>query len=196
MIIVGLTGSIGMGKTTTANMFKELGCPVFDADQAVKELYAKGGKAVPLIKAVFPDAVKDGAVDRKALGKHMRQDPLNLKILESFVHPWVAELRQNFFEDSLSKKSDVVILDVPLLFETKGHEKVDKTIVVTAPYEVQKKRVLAREGMNEALFETLLARQMPDAEKQKLADYVISTATSLSETKEQVQSVLEELYQL
>lgn len=193
MIIVGLTGSIGMGKTTTANMFKELGCPVFDADQAVKDLYSKGGKAVPLIKAVFPDAIKNGTIDRKVLGLHMRADPLNLKVLESFVHPWVGELRQKFFEDARRRESKVVILDVPLLFETNGHKRVEKTIVVTAPFKIQKERVLAREGMSEALFETLLSRQMPDADKQKLADYIISTATSLSETREQVQSVLERL---
>ena len=193
MIVVGLTGSIGMGKTTTANMFKELGCPVFDADQAVKDLYSKGGKAVPLIKAVFPDAIKNGTIDRKVLGLHMRADPLNLKVLESFVHPWVGELRQKFFEDARRRESKVVILDVPLLFETNGHKRVDKTIVVTAPFKIQKERVLAREGMSEALFETLLSRQMPDADKQKLADYIISTATSLSETREQVQSVLERL---
>lgn len=193
MIVVGLTGSIGMGKTTTANMFKELGCPVFDADQAVKDLYSKGGKAVPLIKAVFPDAIKNGTIDRKVLGLHMRADPLNLKVLESFVHPWVGELRQKFFEDARRRESKVVILDVPLLFETNGHKRVEKTIVVTAPFKIQKERVLAREGMSEALFETLLSRQMPDADKQKLADYIISTATSLSETREQVQSVLERL---
>jgi len=122
MIVVGLTGSIGMGKTTTANMFKELGCPVFDADQAVKDLYSKGGKAVPLIKAVFPDAIKNGTIDRKVLGLHMRADPLNLKVLESFVHPWVGELRQKFFEDARRRESKVVILDVPLLFETNGHK--------------------------------------------------------------------------
>ena len=116
MIIIGLTGSIGMGKSTTAKMFEEEGCPVFDADAAVHKLYDKGGKAVPIIRAVFPDAVKEGAVDRGVLGKYMRADPLELKVLESFIHPLVGESRAEFF--AKHSTADIVVMDVPLLFET------------------------------------------------------------------------------
>ena len=190
MIVIGLTGSIGMGKTTTAQMFRDAGCPVFDADAAVHELYNKGGKAVPLIRAVFPDAIKESAIDRTVLGKHMRADPLNLKVLESFIHPMVGEKRKGFFEKASAQGADIVVLDVPLLFETGGHEHVHKVVVVTAPFEVQRQRVLARPGMSEELFETLLSRQMPDAEKRKKADFLIFTHKGLDAAREQVQDVL------
>lgn len=193
MIILGLTGSIGMGKTTTAGLFSEEGCPVFNADKAVHQLYSKGGKAVPLISAVFPDAVKDGAVDRAVLGDHMRADPLNLKVLESFIHPWVEELRQAFFEASRKNKADIVVLDIPLLFETGGDKKVDVTVTVSAPYKVQKTRVMARPGMTEELFEMLLGRQMSDKEKRSRSDFVLSTGESISETRKQVQELVEKL---
>ncbi len=193
MIILGLTGSIGMGKTTTAKMFAEESCPVFDADAAVHSLYARGGKAVPLIRAVFPDAVRNGAVERAVLGKHMRADSLNLKVLESFIHPWVADLRADFMKGARENKADIVVFDVPLLFETGGDKQVDYTIVVSAPAETQKQRVMSREGMTEELFQMLLARQMSDEEKRKRADFIISTAISLSDTREQVQSLLSKL---
>ncbi|CAM3841146.1 dephospho-CoA kinase [Litorimonas haliclonae] len=193
MIILGLTGSIGMGKTTTAGLFADEGCPVFNADKAVHQLYSKGGKAVPLIKAVFPDAVKDDAVDRAVLGDHMRADPLNLKVLESFIHPWVEELRQLFFAESRRKEADIVVLDIPLLFETGGDKKVDITVTVSAPYKVQKARVMARPGMTEELFEMLLGRQMSDKEKRSRSDYVLSTGESISETRKQVQELVQKL---
>lgn len=193
MIILGLTGSIGMGKTTTAKMFADEGCPVFDADAAVHSLYAKGGKAVSLIKAVFPDAIKDGAVERAMLGKHMRADPLNLKVLESFIHPWVAERRGDFLKEARKNKADIVVFDVPLLFETSGDKHVGHTIVVSAPAAIQKQRVMSRDGMTENLFNMLLARQMSDEEKRSRADFIISTAISLSDTREQVQSLLGKL---
>lgn len=193
MIILGLTGSIGMGKTTTAGLFAEQGCPVFDADKAVHQLYTKGGKAVPLIRAVFPDAVREGAVDRAVLGKHMRADPLNLKVLESFIHPWVGELRQSFLEDAQAENADIVVFDIPLLFETGGEKRVDYTVVVSAPATVQKTRVMARSGMTEDLFETLLSRQMPDAEKRKRADFVLSTGVSIPDTRKQVQGLVHKL---
>ncbi len=195
MIIIGLTGSIGMGKTTTAEMFRAEGCPVFDADATVHKLYAKDGEAVPLIRAVFPDAVKDGAVDRKILGMHMRADPLNLKVLESFIHPMVGRQRTTFFENAVKSGADIVVLDVPLLFETGGHKLVSKVVVVTAPFEVQKKRVLARPGMTEDLFETLLARQTPDEIKRDQADFLIFTHKGLEDAREQVQDILERLRQ-
>ncbi len=190
MIILGLTGSIGMGKTTTAQMFREAGCPVFDADATVHKLYAKGGRAVPLIRAVFPDAVKEGAIDRKVLGAHMRADPLNLQVLESFIHPMVGQERTAFFEQAKADKSNIVVMDVPLLFETGGDSYVDKVIVVTAPADVQRERVLARPGMTEDLFETLLSRQIPDAEKRNRADFLIFTHKGLDAAREQVQDII------
>ena len=193
MIILGLTGSIGMGKSTTSKMFRDAGCPVFDADAAVHALYAKGGKAVPIIRAVFPDAIKDGAIDRAKLGEHMRKDPLQLKVLESFIHPLVAEARTEFFDRAHKGKAKIVVMDVPLLFETRGDAYVDKVIVVTAPEEVQRDRVMARPGMTAELFETLLARQMPDVEKRKRADILIYTDKGLDNAREQVQKILTQL---
>ena len=196
MITLGLTGSIGMGKTTTADMFRAEGCPVFDADAAVHSLYAKGGKAVPLIRAVFPDAVSEGKVDRKKLGEHMRADPLNLPVLESFIHPMVGELRAQFFQLAERDGADIVVLDVPLLFETGGEKRVDKVAVVTAPEYVQRDRVMARTGMTESLFTALLARQMPDREKRIRADYLIFTDQGLPFARKQVQKILAELRRL
>ena len=191
MKIIGLTGSIGMGKSTTSQMFREAGCPVFDADMVVHDLYAKGGKAVPIIRAVFPDVIKDGAIDRAILGGYMRADPLQLKVLESFIHPLVAEARQVFLEGN--KGADIVVMDVPLLFETSGEAYVDHIVVVTAPPEVQRKRVLARPGMTKALFQSLLARQMPDAKKRNRAHTLIFTDKGLENAREQVQVLLEKL---
>lgn len=191
MIIIGLTGSIGMGKSTTAEMFRAEGCPVFDADATVHELYAKGGKAVPIIRAVFPDAIKEGAVDRAVLGKHMRADPLQLKVLESFIHPLVSESRAAFFEEN--KDADIAVMDVPLLFETGLDKAVHHIVVVTAPAEVQRKRVLAREGMTPELFDSLLSRQTPDAEKRARAHTLVFTDKGLENAREQVQSLLREL---
>lgn len=194
MKIIGLTGSIGMGKTTTAGLFKELGVPVFDADAAVHSLYVPGGRAVPLIKAVFPDAIaNDGGVDRKKLGAHMRADPLQLTVLESFIHPWVSEMRAAFLQDAMSAGARAVLFDVPLLFETGGDKQVDATVVVTAPAATQKERVMARAGMTAALFETLLSRQMPDHEKRRRADYVISTQNGIEAARADVQSVLDQI---
>lgn len=191
MIIIGLTGSIGMGKSTTAQMFRDEGCPVFDADAAVHELYAKGGKAVPIIKAVFPDAIKDGAVDRSVLGRHMRSDALHLKVLESFIHPLVSESRAVFFEKY--KAAKIVVMDVPLLFETGLDKGVHYIVVVTAPYDVQRERVLSREGMTAELFEALLSRQMPDAEKRRRANALIFTDKGLENAREQVQKIIRNL---
>lgn len=194
MKIIGLTGSIGMGKSTTADMFDLLGVPVFDADAAVHALYAPGGRAVPLIRAVFPDAIaQDGGVNRTRLGDHMRADPLNLDVLTSFIHPWVGEMRAAFLKDAAAKGAPAVLFDIPLLFETGADAKVDAVIVVTAPADVQRARVMARPNMTEALFETLLARQMADAEKRARADYVISTADGLAATRAQVGAVLAEI---
>lgn len=182
-----------MGKSTTAAMFRDLGYPVFDADAAVHGLYAKGGEATSLIKAVFPDAIKDGAVDRAVLGVHMRADPLNLQVLESFIHPMVGRLRAEFLNKAVESGADFVIFDVPLLFETGGDKHVDKIIVVTAPKDVQKKRVLARPGMSQALFDSLLARQTPDAEKRKRADFLIHTDKGVEDARKQVEMIIQTL---
>ena len=190
MKIIGLTGSIGMGKSTTAQMFAKLGCPVFDADAAVHELYAKGGRAVPLIRAVFPDAIKSGAVDRKQLGAHMRADPLNLKVLESFIHPWVAEMRAGFIQRAKSDGAKAVVFDIPLLFETGGDKHVDAVVVVSATADVQRDRVMARDGMTAALFEMILSKQTPDAEKRNRADYIIETDKGFAHAEAQVKGVL------
>lgn len=191
MIIIGLTGSIGMGKSTTAQMFRDEGCPVFDADAAVHALYAKGGKAVPIIRSVFPDAIKDGAVDRAVLGTHMRADPLQLKVLESFIHPLVGESRAAFFENN--KEADIVVMDVPLLFETGLDKAVHHIVVVTAPAKTQRERVLAREGMTPELFDSLLARQTSDAEKRRRAHSLVYTDRGLENAREQVHEILKQL---
>lgn len=191
MIIVGLTGSIGMGKSTTASMFRDEGCPVFDADKAVHDLYAKNGKAVPIIKSVFPDAVKNGVVDRSILGGHMRSDQFHLKVLESFIHPLVGEVRADFFKKNSS--ADIVVLDIPLLFETSADKLVGHIVVVTASAAIQRKRVLSRDGMTEELFKSLLKRQTPDREKRKRADTLIFTDKGLDNAREQVQSLLKKL---
>ena len=191
MKIISLTGSIGMGKTTVAGMFADEGVPVFDADAAVHALYARGGAAVPLIRAVFPDAVVDGAVVRESLAAHMRSDPLNLPVLESFIHPMVADARAEFLRDHAG--ADWVLFDVPLLFETGGDADCDLVVVVSAAPEVQRRRVLARPGMSEAKFDALLLRQMPDSEKRARADIVLSTDTSLEHTREAVRELVERL---
>ena len=191
MITIGLTGSIGMGKSTTAAMFKEAGCPVFDADNAVHDLYEKGGEAVPIIRAVFPDAIKEGAIDRGVLGRYMREDPIQLEVLESFIHPLVGNKRTQFFEDN--KAADITILDAPLLFETGLDKFVDHIVVVTAPAKIQRARVLSREGMTEELFKVLLSKQMPDAIKRKRADTLIFTDMGLENAREQVHSLLRKI---
>ena len=193
MIIVGLTGSIGMGKTTTSKMFEAEGAAVFDADACVHELYSKGGAAVPIIRAVFPDAVIDGAIDRKRLSAHLQKEPLHIGVLESFIHPLVGQARAEAVERANSSGKKVMVFDVPLLFETGGHMKVDKVIVVSASPEVQRERVLARPGMSVEKFEMILSRQMPDAEKRKRADYIIETDKGLDFAREQVHNILQEL---
>lgn len=193
MKIIGLTGSIGMGKSTTAKMFEDLNCFVFDADQAVHILYDRGGEAVPLIRAVFPDAVTEGVVNRKRLGEHMRADPLNLEVLESFIHPMVNKRRVEFAKRYKMHGAKAVLFDIPLLFETGGEAQVDAVVVVTAPAEVQRQRVMARPGMTEALFEMILSKQMPDAEKRRRADYIVETDKGMEAARAQVADILERI---
>jgi dephospho-CoA kinase len=190
VIVVGLTGSIGMGKSTIAQMFAGEGVPIYDADVEVHRLYAKGGRAAPLVEGAFPGVVKDGAVDRAALSARVVGDPRALKSLEEIVHPLVGESRAGFFETARQAGAAMVILDIPLLFETGGEGRVDKVVVVSAPADVQRQRVLGRAGMTAEKFAAILARQTPDAEKRKRADFVIDTGGSLEASREQVRQVI------
>jgi dephospho-CoA kinase len=186
-MILGLTGSIGMGKSTVAAMFADLGVPVFDADAAVHQLQGPGGKLVAAIEAAFPGSTADGAVDRPKLRAMVIGDDAAIARLEAIVHPAVAAERASF----LARHGDgLVVVDVPLLFETAGDAKVDRVVVVSAPEDVQRMRVLARPGMTFGTFQAILARQMPDAEKRARADFVIRTDTPLEETRAQVRAVI------
>ena len=187
--LLGLTGSIGMGKSTTAQMFRDEGVPVWDADAVVHRLYAKGGAAVPVIADAIPGAVIDGAVDRGALKTRLAADPSLIKTLEGIVHPLVAADRAASLAE---QDAPLVVFDIPLLFETGAEAWLDSVLVVTAPAEVQKERVLARGAMDEAMFAQILARQMPDKEKREKADHVIETLT-LDDTRAAVRKLIAEL---
>ncbi|HEX8900392.1 dephospho-CoA kinase [Vitreimonas sp.] len=193
MIIVGLTGSIGMGKSTVAKMFAEEGAPGFDSDAAVHALYAPGGAAVAPVEAAFPGVTKEGAIDREALSKRVVGNESAIKQLEAIVHPLVRAAQMQFLQDNRDAGTAVVVLDIPLLFEGGGAKYVDKTVVVSAPAEVQRARVLARPGMTAEKFEAILARQMPDAEKRARADFVIDTGGDFETTRSQVRGILDAL---
>lgn len=193
MIIVGLTGSIGMGKSTTSAMFQAEGVPVYDADAAVHALYAKGGAAVAPVEAAFPGVVVDGAIDRAKLSAHVVGKPEALKKLEAIVHPLVGESRKVFFQAAAEANAPLVILDIPLLFETGGERNVAAVIVVSAPEEVQRERVMARPDMTAEKLDAILARQMPDAEKRARADIVIDTSQGLDSAREQVRAAIAKL---
>jgi dephospho-CoA kinase len=190
--LLGLTGSIGMGKSTTAEMFVEQGVPVWDADATVHRLYAPGGAAAPALAQDFPEAVRAGAVDRAALKTRLAQDPIALARLEALIHPLVAADRQAFIENAAARGEKLVVLDIPLLFETGADRQVDATLVVSAPPEVQRARVLAREGMTPEHLETILSRQMPDAEKRRRATYVLETET-LEQTHRDVKNLIRKI---
>ena len=190
MLILGLTGSIGMGKSTTAAMFEAEGVPVYDSDAAVHALYAVGGAAVAPVEAAFPGVVTDGAIDRAKLSAKVVGDPEALAKLEAIVHPLVGAHRIGFFEKAKAEGRDIVVLDVPLLFETGGQKSVDKVVVVSAPAEVQRARVLARPEMTPEKFEAILARQLPDAEKRARADFVIDTGQGVEHARAQVRDLL------
>ena len=188
MLTLGLTGSIGMGKSTVAGMFEELGVPVFDSDAAVHRLQGEGGRLVAAIEAMFPDTTGPAGVDRTRLGEAVLADPRALKRLEALVHPAVGEERAAFL--AAHADAPLVVFDVPLLFETGGAAGVDKVVVVSAPPEIQRARVLARPGMTAAKFAAILARQLPDAEKRARADFIIPTGGSLDETRAAVRALL------
>ena len=188
MIVVGLTGSIGMGKSTTAQMFADEGVPVYDADAAVHALYAPGGAAVAPIEAAFPGVTGPQGVDRAKLSHRVVGKPDELKRLEAIVHPLVGQSRGAFFEQA--KDADIVVLDIPLLFETGGEQAMDAVVVVSAPEHVQRKRVLERESMDEAKLDAILARQMADAEKRARAHFVVDTGQGLDHARRQVREIL------
>ena len=191
MIKIGLTGSIGMGKSTTGQMFVARGCPLHDADAVVHALYS--GRAAPLIEADFPGTTGPDGVDRAALSNHVIGKPEAMKRLEAIVHPLVHEEEEAFYAKAAREGADIVILDIPLLFETGGQDRVDLIVVVTAPESVQRQRVLAREGMTEEKFEAIKARQMPDAEKRKRADYLVDTSRGIEDAEAQVDSILQSI---
>ena len=191
MLIVGLTGSIGMGKSAVAAMLREAGVPVFDADAVVHALYA--GDGAKAIEVVFPGVVVDGAVDRAELSKKIVGDAAAYRRLESIIHPLVRGEQTAFLQAEFEKGAGVVVLEIPLLFESGGDKRCDATIAVSAPYEVQRQRVLERPGMTQEKFEELVARQMPDREKRQRADFIVDTDVSLEETQKQITHILQQL---
>ena len=186
--VIGLTGSIAMGKSQTAALFAEEGVKVHDSDAAIEKLYAKGGAAVALIAGVFPDAVKDGAVDRASLSRLVAGDAGALKKLEALVHPLVEKERQAFLAGA--KGEDIVVLDIPLLFETGLEAEMDALVVASAPETLQRQRALARPGMTAEKFEGLLARQLPDVDKRAKAHFVVVTDKGLDHARAQVRMIL------
>ena len=190
MIVVGLTGSIGMGKSTTAAMFAEAGAPVYDADAEVRALYARGGAAVAPVEAAFPGVTRDGAVDRALLGDRVLGDPDALARLNAIVWPLMGAARAAFFDRARQAGAAIVVLDIPLLLETGGEKTVDAVVVVSAPATAQRDRVLARPGMNETKLGAIVAAQMPDAQKRERANFVIDTSAGLELARRQVADVL------
>lgn len=188
MIVLGLTGSIGTGKTTTAAMFRDRGVPVYDADAAVHDLYTK--EAVQPVAARFPEALADGVIDRKILSSLLAQSPARFAELEAIIHPLVRARETAFLDAERRNGSPLVLLDIPLLYETGGEARIDKVVVVTCDAEIQRQRVLARPGMTEEKFQLILSRQMPDAEKRKRADFLIDTGKGLEAARKQVEEVI------
>lgn len=191
MIVLGLTGSIGMGKSTTAKMFTDAGVPVHDSDETVHRLYS--GKAAPLVEAAFPGTVVAGSVDRTELARRVLGNAAALKTLETIVHPLVRADADAFLTKHRAAGTPLVVLDIPLLFETGGRNRVDKVVVVTAPADIQRARVLARPGMSEEKLSAILAKQVPDAEKRRQADFVIDTGEGMDAARIAVDAIIAEL---
>jgi len=194
MIILGLTGSIGMGKSTTAKLFAEAGVPVYDADATVHRLYE--GEAAPLIEAAFPGTTVNGKVDRPLLSARVVHDAAAMKRLEGIVHPLLGASRQKFFDDAERSGAPVAVVDVPLLFETGGEKRVDAVVVVTTSPENQRGRILARGTMTHEALDAILARQLPDAEKRKRADFVVDTSHGLDPVRVQIRDILEQVVKM
>ncbi len=191
MIVLGLTGSIGMGKSTTADLFRAAGVPVHDADATVHRLYR--GSAVAPIEEAFPGTTHDGAVDREALAARVLGDEAAVKRLEAIVHPLVRAAEVDFLDRNRREGRAFVALDIPLLFETKGDARVDVVVTVTAPADVQRARVMARPGMTEEKFEKILARQLPDADKRRRSHFLVDTSRGLEPAKARVEGILRAL---
>ena len=190
MLLLGLTGSIGMGKSTTAKLFAEAGVPVYDADATVHMLYE--GEAVPAIEAAFPGTTADGKVDRNKLSARVVQDPAAMQRLEQIVHPMLGASRQKFLDDAERSGAPVAVVDVPLLFETGGEKRVDAVVVVTTTPEIQRQRILARDNMTSEKLDAILARQLPDAEKRRRADFVVDTSHGLDPVRTRIRDILTE----
>ena len=190
MVILGLTGSIGMGKSTTAKLFAEAGVPVYDADAAVHMLYE--GEAAPAIEAAFPGTTVDGKVDRNRLSARVVHDPAAMKRLEQIVHPMLGASRQKFLADAEQSGARVAVVDVPLLFETGGEKRVDAVVVVTTTPEIQRQRILSRPNMTDQKLDAILARQMPDAEKRRRANFVVDTSHGLDPVRARIRDILDE----
>ena len=190
MIILGLTGSIGMGKSTTAKLFAEAGVPVYDADATVHRLYE--GEAVAAIEVAFPGTTADGKVDRNRLSAQVVHDPAAIKRLEGIVHPMLGASHQKFLHDAERSGAPVVVVDVPLLYETGGEKRVDAVVVVTTTPEIQRERVLARDNMSGERLDAILTRQLPDAEKRKRADFVVDTSHGLDPVRARIRDILSE----
>ena len=188
MIILGLTGSIGMGKSTTAKLFAEAGVPVYDADATVHRLYE--GEAVPAIEAAFPGTTVDGKVDRTRLSAQVVHDAAAIKRLEQIVHPMLGASRQKFLDDAEQSGAPVAVVDVALLFETGGEKRVDAVVVVTTTPEIQRQRILARDNMTPEKLDAILARQLPDAEKRQRADFVVDTSHGLDPVRARIRDIL------
>ena len=194
MIIVGLTGSIGMGKSATAQMFRDAGVPVYDADAAVHRIYAPGGSAVAPIEAAFPGVTaEDGSVDRIKLRSRVIDDGEAMKRLEEIVHPLVRQEQTDFMDNCRARNADIVVLDIPLIYETGAEDRMDVVVVVSAPAETQRERVLARPGMTADAFESILAKQVPDTIKRQKADFVIDTNQGFDHARRQVHDILNAL---
>ncbi|MDP9811003.1 dephospho-CoA kinase [Rhizobium tibeticum] len=191
MLRIGLTGSIGMGKSTMAKFFAEAGVPVNDSDAVVHDLYA--GEAAPLVDAAFPGTLKNGAVDRQELGRQLAGSPDGFKRLEAIVHPLVRKREAEFIEREQQRSTDMVLLDIPLLFETGAESRVDVIVVVSCDPQIQRERVLARSGMTVEKFNMILARQTPDAEKRARADYVIDSGHSIETARKRVAEIVSDL---
>jgi dephospho-CoA kinase len=188
MRVLGLTGSIGMGKSTTAKLFAEAGVPVYDADATVHMVYE--GEAAPAIEAAFPGTTVDGKVDRNRLSAQLVQDPVAIRRLEQIVHPMLRAYHQKFLEDAEQSGAAVAVVDVPLLFETGGEKRVDAVVVVTTDPDIQRRRVLARDNMTSEMLDAILARQLPDPEKRRRADFLVDTSHGLDPVRDRIQEIL------
>ena len=193
MIVVGLTGSIGMGKSNAAHVLRRLGVPVHDADGAVHALMGPGGRAVRKVAEVFPQALAGNRIDRKILGDLVFGDTPALRRLEAIIHPLVRQSSRAFLAAARRQRARIAVLDIPLLYESGGDKSVDAVIVVSAPKQIQRQRVMARPGMTDEKFRAILGRQVPDAEKRRRADYVVATGGHRGETFRQLKRIVREL---